>query len=68
MGSLCCKEIPPVEIDAETESTCCNGITCNDQCPSTCCIITINENLFRKFSRAKSKVFEENFKERKLTK
>ena len=59
MGSLCCKEIPPVEIDAETESTCCNGITCNDQCPSTCCVITINENLFRKFSRAKS---EKNLK------
>lgn len=60
MGICQTKDLPPVEIDAETESTCCNGITCNDQCPSTCCVITIvSENLSRKFSGAKS---EKNLK------
>jgi hypothetical protein len=38
MGNFCAK--PPIDIEADVESTCCN----NDKCASSCCVIIRETN------------------------
>lgn len=37
-----CIKIPKLNVENETDSTCCNNI--HESCPSSCCIIVIKRN------------------------